>query len=76
MSALPDEDEPGRSVGAGSTDDGRSGTGLDEVEDRDGSVHFHFPIDIRLVAGADDDLVDRVVTRVFDELRRELERRA
>jgi hypothetical protein len=42
----------------------------------DDAIHFHFPIDIQVVGGADDDLIDQVVERVFDELRRELERRA
>lgn len=47
----------------------------DQGDDQTEGIHFHFPIDIRLVSGSDDDLVDQVVERVFDELRRELERR-
>lgn len=58
--------------------DEASGRGDEDVElgeDQSGGIHFHFPIDIRLAGGAGDDLVDQVVERVFDELRRELERR-
>lgn len=69
MTALPAEDEPDRSAGSPSHDAGDPG-------DPDGAIHFHFPIDIQLVGGSDGDLVDQVVTRVFDELRRELERQA
>jgi hypothetical protein len=50
--------------------------GEDQAGEQSGGIHFHFPIDIRLVGGSDDDLVDQVVERIFDELRRELERRA
>ena len=46
-----------------------------EVGD-DGTIHFHFPIDVQIVGGVDGDVVDTVVARVFDELRRELERSA
>lgn len=42
----------------------------------DGVIHFHFPIDIQVVGGVDSGVVDAVVARVFDELRRELERSA
>jgi hypothetical protein len=59
----PSDDAPGR------------GDEADQGDDQSGGIHFHFPIDIRLVGGSDDDLVDQVVERVFDELRRELERR-
>jgi hypothetical protein len=53
-------------------DSGDSGGGSDDVDE----IHFHFPIDIRVVGGDDDALADRVVDRVFAELLRELERRA
>jgi hypothetical protein len=54
-----------------------TGPGTDASGDQgDDAIHFHFPIDIQVIGRADDDLIDQVVGRVFDELRSELERRA
>jgi hypothetical protein len=69
VTALPSEDEPERSAGP-------PGDDAQDHLDEDDAIHFHFPIDIQLVGGSDGELVDQVVTRVFDELRRELERQA
>jgi hypothetical protein len=58
--------------------DDTSETAVGDAGSRDdgGTIHFHFPIDIQVVGGVDSDVVDAVVARVFDELRRELERSA
>ncbi|GAB3918268.1 hypothetical protein GCM10011575_34860 [Microlunatus endophyticus] len=65
---------PEQSAGRAEREAGNQGE--DQAGEQVGGIHFHFPIDIRLVDGSDGDLVDQVVERVFDELRRELERRA
>jgi hypothetical protein len=82
--ALPADDSPDASPVAGPAADGGTEEGTSDraastdVEDStvDGAIHFHFPIDIHVVGGNDDELADQVVERVFEELRRELERRA
>lgn len=52
-----------------------SGAASDAAPGADTTIHLHFPIDVQIVGGAGDDIVDQVVAQVFDELRRELERR-
>lgn len=63
-------------TGTGDSAPATPAAGYDGARDDDCAIHFHFPIDIQVIGGVDSGVVDAVVARVFDELRRELERSA